>query len=1257
MDEQHDIKPSYSALNGTRIGSNGSPQLGHEPRLSHSDINGTLGQEDERPLPSLEELERELPVIEDGQVFLGLVMHQLVQDLYAQLLNVAETIGRAPDSVKKAKLQAWLSQAYKQTSKLYVLTKYSRNAADIQKAMNVAAFLRTQGEQIIWATKAIHTVQDEAHRQRIRNPDLLTALDVLTTGTYTRLPTRYTTEFVPRPKMSDKEVANVFGQVEDLMRMRLLCKDVVPVEMRKWRIEGGRTFFTVPKRFETSLIMTGAQKDDVWAFVHVEFLFGLPTGERKGAKEFPKRPPKALSDDLAFQVRDIISDPNLALQSIPSGPLTSAVVDAPLVRVYNFLQLLSLTYQLEILIYQADRLHEFGWKDSLRLRIAPDRKSMTVQYWVRPPIPKPTLPGQLQNMPGYHQTSALSAGEITIAIVPVNASSTTSTAQQPPSQLQPGRPSQQSSIQPESKGPTSSRTPIDRIKAQMQERLKLRGGGRPSDEVEQHRFEVTWKPLPGALGVMLAPLELDTTGLEVDPDCLDFEGLLKKVLRRHADAIMAKHLENARTSNMMQMFPHPDDVRYVEHHGGTAMRVQLAGEQHIIITIELQTGKFLIHESGDLGAALRGVRWRLVQTRINQDPAILLDLCALARYGAILDLVESRASLLGITTYRHRHLVPSSMAKFGKNYGLLFCQLAMFPRHYVAILIVEGGFKYALVEINEQDADFGGGIGDCCITDFGWVHAEKFLNLGEIEDEEDEDEDEADDAMEMSDHEESGTSRKRKRSITDVGVKLSSNTPIPTPKDPFDITIRELRDLHAYCRARVAHIHIENQLKTRNIPYIHVRANKLLPPQSRSLLQPNGSSSKQRASNTINDGIQKSPFLPYLPILCVQSKDLLAGAAAAEAAMPNIRIEPTEWWTLDKECMVTTSVRLKYVQPLDGPGSKGGPKNPNGESGATISPSENISYDPRSSVVTFLSRKVGDCVDEFLTEWARVSKVVVIARQVSLMPSAKRWKDVKILSFDLQTVKFAYYQDYAVSVTSVEGNYQLSFFRCSPAGSNMVKANDSPSRGTSMDVDASPSHTQATRQGQSTQRNAHEDTARFAQELLKDERLGTSVFEMVGFLRSTVGIVEALDLIESGAVVSSNSTGTPGKAKVHSCQFDVLVKAAGWWRIQYSAAPIFTVATGKRHALDVRFINGRVMIVDGSVDLHARGFNVIKSAGLLAPLPRIEELVKAVLDVEKNHGPDSDGIIPVNYGDAVICGSGSAPRILRGLHEKIMDEL
>jgi mediator of RNA polymerase II transcription subunit 14 len=435
--------------------------------------------------------------------------------------------------------------------------------------------------------------------------------------------------------------------------------------------------------------------------------------------------------------------------------------------------------------------------------------------------------------------------------------------------------------------------------------------------------------------------------------------------------------------NILHGLPLADD--------GAGMRVQLAGDQHIVITIENQIGKFLIHESGDLGATARGVRWKHCQQNINKEPSALLELCARLRYGAILELVEARANLLGITTFRHRHLVPGSMQKFGKHYGMIFCQLGKFPRHYVAILVTDGGFKFALVEVNERDSEFGMGIGEMVIIDFGWVQAEKFLGIGAMDEGLDENDVEEDDMEVMSEHQPdatnnaTGTSRKRKRSITDVGGRLVSVHPLTPPRDPFDISIRELRDLHAYCRARVAHIHIEHQLKTRSIPYVHVRPKRLLPIPPH--IHANGPT-KPVLRNGLGAPIStyKSPFMPYLPILCVQSSDLLAGAAAAEAAMPNIRIEPTEWWTLDKECMVNTSVQLKYVQPLDGGGGRtGASRGRNGEDGTMITPSENISYDPRTSVVTFLSRKVGDCVDEFLTEWARVSKVVVIARQSELI--------------------------------------------------------------------------------------------------------------------------------------------------------------------------------------------------------------------------------------------------------------------------------
>lgn len=57
---------------------------------------------------------------------------------------------------------------------------------------------------------------------------------------------------------------------------------------------------------------------------------------------------------------------------------------------------------------------------------------------------------------------------------------------------------------------------------------------------------------------------------------------------------------------------------------------------------------------------------------------------------------------------------------------------------------------------------------------------------------------------------------------------------------------------------------------------------------------------------------------------------------------------------------------------------------------AVIRPSKRIIYDTTEAVVSFLSENVNTCVDEFLEEWARVSKMVVIAREGELFELVRR---------------------------------------------------------------------------------------------------------------------------------------------------------------------------------------------------------------------------------------------------------------------------
>jgi mediator of RNA polymerase II transcription subunit 14 len=158
--------------------------------------------------------------------------------------------------------------------------------------------------------------------------------------------------------------------------------------------------------------------------------------------------------------------------------------------------------------------------------------------------------------------------------------------------------------------------------------------------------------------------------------------------------------------------------------------------------------------------------------------------------------------------------------------------------------------------------------------------------------------------------------------------------------------------------ARVAYINVERQFKNRNIPYTHV----------------NPASGTTQPPEIIR--IQSS-LARCVPSLCVQATDILSGAPAAEAAMPNIRVIPLNWWS-DSSAQVITCVKLKYVQqPL---GKRAG-------SSIIIRPSKRIIYDTTEAVVSFLSEDVRTCVDEFLEEWARVSKMVVIAREGEVLCS------------------------------------------------------------------------------------------------------------------------------------------------------------------------------------------------------------------------------------------------------------------------------
>ncbi|TFK44507.1 mediator complex subunit MED14-domain-containing protein [Crucibulum laeve] len=1093
------------------------------------------------PEATIEELERELPVVYDDQVPLGELLSRVVQAIYAELSELAETLPNMSDAARKRTLADWVVKTKKQVVKLYAVAKWARDAKTVQKCMNITSFLMTQNQQFEDAMRGLNYAKESLDPARLRNHDLLTSLDVLTTGSYLRLPTCIKKMIIPPTPLTDADVKETLSNMEDVIRYRLRMSEIVPVEMARYRIADGRVHFTVPHLFETSLCLRGAEPGEGWFFVNVEFLITIG-GDVTGLQEFPRAPTgiikRHITDEadarLAFYLPLPEEPAPPAGVEIPSRPhLPEGVVDTPLVRLYNFLQMMSLSYQLEILWYQAERIRSLGWGEYLAIQMSKDRKTMTASYWIRPPVLQP------QNRQRFK--IPLLGGTLTISIV--------------------------ESPAPPQAGPGPARSARARAMSRIQQKSKL-GGGRPSDEVEGLKSSVRWQPEPNALGVLLQSEDvfMPENGLQVDPDNLDFEAMLRVVLDKHTKAILLGLQRQLQYGPTKSVFSAPGVVSVVQEGGIHALRVHLCADEVVIITVDARTGRINLRDTGDLAAAGRGPRFSAISEKLNENPTILLEALVRLRIHTITDLAEQKANYLGLQSYRRRNFQQEEMIKLGQfARGTLYIQLSSFPNNYLVLVITDGGFRYALISTKVLTDSM---YGNMVMEDIAWLNFERIHGEDIVI------------TAETIDHK-IGVKRKRD-SVESVNVFQEDNDPTG-----FNLDTQVLRELYSYCCARVAYMNVERQFKRQGIPFTYVNPTSGL------------------AMSTELAHLQSS-LARSVPALCVQSKDILAGAPAAEAAMPNIRVIPLNWWS-ERKAQVVTCVKLKYVQQ---------PMGKTASSSAVIRPSKRIIYDTTEAIVSFLSENVDTCVGEFLEEWARVSKMVVIAREVSQM--SKKWPDVRLISFDLQTVEFVYASNCTVSISCQDqislsgGNFDLRFSRCRPY-------NDA-------DMD------------EENVFNPHDDAEPFFRNILRHHGLAPSLHRLVTLLRDTLPI--ALELEDMR--LYSEKTGQ---------NVDTFPKAAGWYRLLYSDL---------RHALDFRLMSGqRVAIIDGSHSLFDGPLQPSDPAYTELGLQPIDNFRELVLEVIKDMLASGKLVLgtaaAIDVG--VICNVSCVRLVGRAIHSKVLERL
>ena len=185
------------------------------------------------------------------------------------------------------------------------------------------------------------------------------AVEVLTTGSYNRLPLCIKENLVKPDPILPQEVDATLARLNQVIQHRLVTSSLLP-QMRKFKIEKGRVTFNVPNEFSVSLTMMGDGDNVPWRLLDIEILVeDKETGDGRALVH-----PLQVNYIHELIQRRLVNNQQTAL-----------------CEVYNCLHYFCQSLQLEVLYTQTLRLCRDRLDDNIHVEEYIIGNKLTVSYW------------------------------------------------------------------------------------------------------------------------------------------------------------------------------------------------------------------------------------------------------------------------------------------------------------------------------------------------------------------------------------------------------------------------------------------------------------------------------------------------------------------------------------------------------------------------------------------------------------------------------------------------------------------------------------------------------------------------------------------------------------------------------------------------------------------------------------------------------------------------------------------------------------
>ncbi|GMF81594.1 unnamed protein product [Aspergillus oryzae var. brunneus] len=251
---------------------------------------------------------------------------------------------QSPENLrKKARILDFAHAKRAEFIKLLVLSQWSRQAADVSKLIDLQNFIRTRHQAYMGALQGIGDMKRDLVQAQVANPDLTTALEVLSKGKLGYKPPR---------SLTGKDTLKRLQKINRIISVRLALYDSVPRAFHSYSIHDGRVTFVVPNEFELDLSIGQEDESSQLYFVDIRFLFNPSSPNLKGR----------IFNEFDVKINDALRNNGL------SG-------------CFDLLHSLVLTNKINILFKQAMELARGLWYDVLRVELL--HRTLVVHYWTQ----------------------------------------------------------------------------------------------------------------------------------------------------------------------------------------------------------------------------------------------------------------------------------------------------------------------------------------------------------------------------------------------------------------------------------------------------------------------------------------------------------------------------------------------------------------------------------------------------------------------------------------------------------------------------------------------------------------------------------------------------------------------------------------------------------------------------------------------------------------------------------------------------------